>query len=93
MIVPLDYRWLAWGWPNRLLDRMRKAGAQVIVSTSTLGLDRPEQLGKIPSSFNGYIWVEDIWTLGPARRPHRDFRTQAQVAAANAALERRRARD
>ncbi len=23
-------------------------------------------LGKIPGSFNGYIWVEDIWAIGPA---------------------------
>ena len=52
----------------------------------------PEQLGQIPSSFKGFIWVEDIWTVGPAYRAHRDFRSEAQVAAAQAGLERRRRR-
>ena len=58
-----------------------------------VGLDRPEQIGEIPSTFNGYIWVEDIWTVGPAYRSHRDFRTEAQVKAAEAALQRRRKRE
>ena len=99
LAIPLNMQWLAWGWPNRLLDRMDKVGARVMVSgpyrrkTESSGLDRPEQLGKIPSTFNGYIWVEDIWTVGPARRPRRDFRTEAQVKAAEAALERRRNAD
>jgi glycerophosphoryl diester phosphodiesterase len=94
MIVPLDYQWLAWGWPNRLIDRMAKVGARVVVTKEAgRGLDLPEQLGKIPSTFNGYIWVEDIWTIAPARRPRHDFRTEAQVKAAEAALQRRRDRE
>lgn len=99
MAVPLNLQWLAWGWPNRLIARMEKVGARVIVSgpvrrnSENAGIHLPEQLGEIPSTFNGYIWVEDIWTLGPARRPHRDFRTEAQVQAAEAALKRRRKRE
>ena len=49
-----------------------------------MGLTLPEQLGEIPSTFNGYVWVDDIWTVGPALRPGRDFRTQAQMDAAEA---------
>ena len=49
-----------------------------------MGLTLPEQLGEIPASFNGYVWVDDIWTVGPALRPGRDFRTQAQMDAAEA---------
>ncbi len=56
------------------------------------GLDLPEQLGKVPSSFKGYLWVEDIWTVGPAFRPGKDLRNQAQLDASEAALERRRTR-
>ena len=52
----------------------------------------PEQLGEIPSTFNGYLWVEDIWTIGPALRPGRDRRNPAEIVAAEAGLERRRAR-
>jgi glycerophosphoryl diester phosphodiesterase len=55
-----------------------------------MGLTLPEQLGEIPASFNGYVWVDDIWTVGPALRPNRDIRTEEQQAAAEAGLKRRR---
>jgi len=96
IMIPLNYQWAFWGWPNRLQQRMARAGARVIVigpygeGTAGTGLTLPEQLGRIPSSFKGYIWVEDIWTVGPAFRPNRDFRTEAQQTAADAGLKRRR---
>lgn len=97
MMVPLDMQWLMWGWPNRLQQRMAAAGTRVIViaprgSRMGNGLTLPEQLGKIPSTFKGYVWVEDIWTVGPALRPGRDMRTEAQQKAADAGLNRRRER-
>lgn len=98
LMVPVNMQWLMWGWPNRLLQRMHNVGARVIVigpygSNTGAGLTLPEQVGRIPSSFKGYIWAEDIWTIGPALRPSRDFRTEAQKEAAKAGLERRRKRD
>jgi glycerophosphoryl diester phosphodiesterase len=98
LMIPVNMQWLMWGWPNRLLQRMAGVGARVIVigpygSKTGAGLTLPEQLGEIPSSFNGYIWAEDIWTIGPAFRPSRDMRTEAQVKAANASLSRRRQAD
>jgi len=95
--IPLNYQWAYWGWPNRLMQRMDSVGARVMVSGpyrhgKGQGLSLPEQLGKIPSSFKGYIWVDDIWTVGPALRPGRDFRTKAQQDAAEAGLARRRAK-
>jgi glycerophosphoryl diester phosphodiesterase len=97
IIIPTNYQWLFWGWPNRLIKRMDKVGARVIVvgprgGDNGMGLTLPEQLGEVPSSFKGYIWVEDIWTVGPAFRPHRDIRTEAQLDAAEAGLKRRRER-
>ncbi|WP_294123737.1 glycerophosphodiester phosphodiesterase family protein [Sphingomonas sp.] len=98
IMVPLNRQWAYWGWPNRLLQRMNKAGARVVVigpygeGESGTGLSLPEQLGQIPSTFTGYIWVEDIWTVGPAFRPSRDYRNQAQIDAAEEGLKRRRAR-
>ena len=96
LMIPVNMQWLMWGWPNRLLQRMNGVGARVIVmgpygSNTGAGLTLPEQLGEIPSSFNGYLWAEDIWTIGPAFRPSRNMRTEAQVKAADAGLERRRA--
>jgi glycerophosphoryl diester phosphodiesterase len=95
VIVPLDRQWLYAGWPNRLLARMARVGARVVITASyrggePRGLTLPEQLGKIPSSFNGYILVDDLWTIGPSFRPERDFRTREQQDAADAALARRR---
>ncbi|MDP9422074.1 MAG: glycerophosphodiester phosphodiesterase [Pseudomonadota bacterium] len=95
LMVPLNYQWAFWGWPNRLIQRMESVGAKVVVigprgSRAGDGLTLPEQLGEIPSSFSGYVWVEDIWTVGPALRPSRDFRSQAQIEAAEAGLRRRR---
>ena len=97
LMVPVNLQWLMWAWPNRLQQRMKHVGARVIVigpygSDTGAGLTLPEQLGRIPSSFTGYIWAEDIWTVGPALRPGRDFRTKAQEDAAEAGLKRRRAR-
>ncbi len=98
IIVPLNYQWAFWGWPNRLIQRMDSVGARVVVigpygeGEAGTGLTLPEQLGDIPSTFKGYVWVEDIWTVGPALRPSRDIRNQAQIDAAEAGLTRRRER-
>ena len=65
----------ATGVGDRLIERMDSVGAKVIVfgpyesGKSTEGLTDPRQLTKIPASFNGYIWIEDIRAVGPALRP------------------------
>lgn len=97
LVVPLNYQWAMPGWPDRTLARMRAANARVLIvgphgDGLPMGLSLPEQLGKVPRSFKGHVWVEDIWTVGPALRPARDIRGEAQLTAAKAALERRRER-
>jgi glycerophosphoryl diester phosphodiesterase len=98
IMVPINYQWLYWGWPNRLLQRMNAANAKVIVigphgGGEGMGLSLPEQLGQVPSDFKGLIWVEDIWSVGPALRPQRDFRSDRQIDATEAALAKRRERE
>jgi glycerophosphoryl diester phosphodiesterase len=95
LIVPLNRQWLFWGWPNRTIQRMEKVGASVLIvgpydKHQTMGLTLPEQLGQIPATFKGYVWVDDIWTVGPALRPNRDIRTPAEQDLAEAGLKRRR---
>jgi glycerophosphoryl diester phosphodiesterase len=95
LIVPLNRQWAFWGWPNRTIQRMDKVGAHVLIvgpygEDRPMGLTLPEQLGQIPSTFKGYVWVDDIWTVGPALRSNRDIRTQEQQDAAEAGLKRRR---
>jgi glycerophosphoryl diester phosphodiesterase len=96
MLVPLDSQWTIWGWPNRLMQRMDEHGGRVVVVESydegapLRGLTLPEQLGDIPRTFNGFILVEDSFTVIPARVPRYDNRRPLEVEAAEAALERRR---
>lgn len=72
LVIPINYQWIMWGWPNRLIARMESVGARVIVmgpyesGKSNEGLTDVHQLGKIAGTFNGYIWIEDIWGIGPA---------------------------
>ena len=60
-----------WGWPNKFLDRMAKANTQIIIAEQVkdgeiIGLSQPEEYGEIASSYNGYIWAENIAEMGPA---------------------------
>jgi glycerophosphoryl diester phosphodiesterase len=62
---------------------------RTVRGTTGDGPHLPEQLGKMPSSFKGYIWVDDIWTWAraPAEPRHPD---QGAAEAAEAGLKRRR---
>ena len=72
LVVPLNYQWAVWGWPNRFLARMAGIDARVIVMgdlenpDAPVGIERPEQLGDVPRSFRGHLWVEDIYNVGRA---------------------------
>ena len=72
LVVPLDYQWAIPGWPNRTIARMEAIGARIMLvgpmneQEAARGLTEPDQLMDIPSSFNGYVMVEDIAKVGPA---------------------------
>lgn len=97
MFVPLSGGFAYWGWPNRLTARLEAHGAQAIIAApqpgSTIGggIDQLEQIGEVPASYNGYLWVADAWTVAPALYPSQDNRTAEQQEAAFAGLERRKA--
>lgn len=97
MVIPLDRQWPYWGWPNRLMARMEAVGGKVLLAgphsaqAPYPGLTRPQQLGEVPLGFSGYLWVEDIWTVGPALRPSQDRRTPAERQRAEEGLARRAA--
>ena len=97
MMIPLDGQGSLAGWPNRLLARMAESGGHVVmvrpadVGGDPRGLDLPEQLGEIPDSFNGFIWVDDTWNLAPALFPGSDNRRRAEQDAGEAAVNARRA--
>lgn len=70
--VPIAYRHLYWGWPNRFLQRMEEAGTTVIIlgevanDNGAPGITDPDDLTAIPSGFSGLIWTDAIETIGPA---------------------------
>ncbi len=96
MVIPLDGQWKLWGWPNRLIARIKAAGGRIVVTgpagTGENGLSLPEQIGEVPASFNGYLQVADMWTIGPALHSSIDRRTVTEIERAEAGLERRRAK-
>ncbi len=66
--VPLNYQWAIWGWPKRFLARMESVGTKVILigPDGRAGIERPEQLAKVPRDFRGYLWIEDFYNVGRA---------------------------
>jgi len=74
--VPINFRRLFWGWPNRFLVRMEKAGANVFVGgeadlsrMSLHGLDEPAQLKTLPKGWRGGVMTDAIEVVGPALKP------------------------
>lgn len=97
IFVALDYQWVMPGWPNRMIKRMDEAGVQIIVigpishENAPRGVDLPEHLEAVPDSFNGWLWVDDMYSVGPAFRPESNARSAEEEAALAQALDRRRA--
>lgn len=65
--VPVNVAPYLWGWPNRFQARMKAAGSEVILlgpysgnGENALGIDAPDQLARIPASFDGYVWTNRI---------------------------------
>lgn len=77
VFVPQQQAWMFWGWPNRFLDRMQKAGAEVYIAgdaqltgRQTLhGLDDPERAAKIPPDWKGGVSTDRIDLIGPVLKP------------------------
>jgi glycerophosphoryl diester phosphodiesterase len=71
--LPINFAWLAWGWPNRFLQRMHDAGSEVILmgnhelgDAGTSGVDSVSMLDGIPADYDGYVWTNRIELIGPA---------------------------
>lgn len=99
LAIPLNRQFLFAGWPNRLIARMDKVGAHVMLigpigDHQPMGLDLPEQIGDVPMGFNGTVWVDDIAAIGPALHPALNKRNPVEEAElAKALAARRKARD
>lgn len=71
VVVPSNYAWLMWGWPHKFAERMRDAGAVVILlgpydgGGFSAGVDEPGQANLVPEGFDGYVWTNRIEVMAP----------------------------
>jgi glycerophosphoryl diester phosphodiesterase len=73
IMMPVNIGPWLWGWPNTFVDRMRAVGTDVVAlgpyhGGASVGLDTAEDLKKLPPSYRGGIWTEDIETVAPLVR-------------------------
>jgi glycerophosphoryl diester phosphodiesterase len=73
LLVPQNYAWLMWGWPDRFLARMRGVGAVVVLAGPyaagefSTGLDSAEDFRRAPQRAALGIWTNRIETIAAAR--------------------------
>ena len=66
LFVPINVAPFLWGWPNRFLERVERTGSSVVVigpfgsGGISPGLDSLEDLGRVPVSFDGGIWTNNV---------------------------------
>lgn len=75
LLVPSNYAWALWGWPNRFLTRMRAAGTEVYVlgpyagSDFSSGVDTALDVGQLPAGYDGGIWTNRAQAIAPLLAP------------------------
>ncbi|QPC44536.1 glycerophosphodiester phosphodiesterase [Kaustia mangrovi] len=75
-VVPLPVNiapWL-WGWPDRLVGRMRSVGSSVFLlgpyggGGFSTGIDTAEDIARIPDGYAGGVWTNEIETVAGTLR-------------------------
>ena len=70
-MMPLNFRHLVWGFPNRLAERLRRHGSTIVLlgdfdgTRYSTGVDDEEAFRRIPNAFDGAIWTNRIDRIGP----------------------------
>ncbi len=78
IFVPVNYGWVAWGWPNRFLDRMQSANTEVIIvdairkgeTPGVGGVDDAATFAQVPAGWQGGVATDRIEVIGPLAREH-----------------------
>jgi glycerophosphoryl diester phosphodiesterase len=73
VFAPSNYAWIAWGWPNRFLQRMQAVNTEVYVTgpiprgqrPGMYGIDDAEDLARVPHDWRGGIGTDAIEVIGP----------------------------
>jgi glycerophosphoryl diester phosphodiesterase len=71
LLLPDNAAPFAWGWPHRLVARMRAAGTEMFVaggldgSDGASGIDSADQMRALPANYRGGIWTNRIDRIAP----------------------------
>jgi glycerophosphoryl diester phosphodiesterase len=72
ILVPMNYAFLLWGWPNRFVERMHAAGSEVYIigpfekgDQGSRGVDTLEEARRLPRDFPGGVWTNRVERIGP----------------------------
>lgn len=71
LLVPVNYAWALWGWPNRFLARMRDVDTEVYLvgpyagGAFSSGIDTALDVARIPPGYSGGIWTNRIQAIAP----------------------------
>ena len=66
LFVPINVAPFLWGWPNRFMERLEGTGSLVVVigpfgsGRISPGVDSREDLDRLPGSFGGGIWTNNV---------------------------------
>jgi glycerophosphoryl diester phosphodiesterase len=71
LLVPVNVAPWLWGWPDRFLARMEKAGTRVFLlgtwegEAFSRGIDDATTFGELPRGYTGGIWTNRIDRIAP----------------------------
>lgn len=71
--APVNYGWIAWGWPNRFLQRMQSVNTDVMIAAPLIdgrraglgGIDDAETLAQVPRNWRGAVATDRIEVIAP----------------------------
>jgi glycerophosphoryl diester phosphodiesterase len=73
LLIPQNYAWLLWGWPDRFLARMRSVSAVAVLAGPyeagefSTGIDTVEDFARTPQRSTLGIWTNRIESIAAAR--------------------------
>lgn len=71
LLVPVNVAPWLWGWPNRFIERMRRAHTDVYVlgpwdgDEFSRGLDSADEFRMLPAGYSGGIWTNRVDRIAP----------------------------
>jgi glycerophosphoryl diester phosphodiesterase len=79
VFVPANYGWLAWGYPNLLLQRMQAANTEIMIvgpihrgeRPGIGGIDDAEAFAMVPRAWRGGIVTDRVEVVGPLAEERR----------------------